>query len=125
MRVDRAMTRLPCDDTPANARERLDDARRNLTRVSHSMRSRPAFRDDRHSLSFEVAVTVRVSGENKKPPTLRSTASRFWWRSTGFWRPAYGPLGFPLFLRPPGASPASRSAARTRCVLPPTQRPAP
>jgi len=43
----------------------FDDARRNLTDTSEPLHRPPVIRDDRHSLPFTVAVTVRASGKEK------------------------------------------------------------
>jgi hypothetical protein len=52
----------------------FDDARRNLTDASEPSHRLPVIRDDRHSLPFTVAATVRASGKEKAAD----------WRSTAF-----------------------------------------
>ena len=81
----------------------------------------PPIRDDRHSLSFAVAATL-ATRTRKKPRTFRYAALDFGTLS-GLWRPAHGPLGFPLFLRPPGASLESskrKGPPKRALVRPPT-----
>jgi hypothetical protein len=53
----------------------FDDARRNLTDASEPLHRLPVIRDDRHSLPFTVAATVRTSGK-EKAADRRSTAFR-------------------------------------------------
>ena len=85
---------LPSGATRAHDRAIADSLGPKLTRPSREARSSTGVRDHRHSLPVRVAATLAAP-----VPAIRATAP-----TSGHWRPAHGPLGFPLFLRPPGAS---------------------
>ena len=79
--------------------------RRNLTPVDRLAQTTSP-------IATRITVAVAPLGYGR-PGTFvssrRATAPTFF-----HWRPAHGPLGFPLFLRPPGASLLFRLAMRTR-----------
>lgn len=56
---------------------------------------------DESQTGFRTTGTLRASLKILEVGEVRSYLAR---AELGYWRPAYGPLGFPLFLRPPGAS---------------------